>query len=82
MHAQYLEVRDRIALGKEELHHLNNVTGQVCETFGVHPSLGSVQQMFNDNELLFFTNTGGLTKETDKENYRKDTEQGLFAHNL
>jgi uncharacterized protein (DUF1501 family) len=82
MHAQYLEVRDRIALGKEELHPLNNVTGQVCETFGVHPSLGSVQQMFNDNELLFFTNAGGLTKETDKENYRKDTEQGLFAHNL
>ena len=82
MHAQYLEVRDRIALGRDELRPLNNVTGQVCEKFGVHPSFVGVQQMFNDKELLFYANTGGLTKETDKENYRRDTEQGLFAHNL
>lgn len=55
---------------------------QVCETFGVHPELGTVQQLFNDGDLLFFANTGVLTKPTDKENYWRDTVTQLFAHNF
>jgi uncharacterized protein (DUF1501 family) len=38
--------------------------------------------LFNDGDLLFFANTGVLTKETDKENYWRDTETQLFAHNF
>lgn len=37
--------------------------------------------MYNDGDLLFFTNTGILTKETDKQNYNQDTVTQLFAHN-
>ena len=74
MWSQYTEIRQEIALARESLNVLNDVTGQVCETFAVHPQLGSIQQMFNNGDLMFFTNTGVLTKETDKENYWKDTE--------
>lgn len=79
---EYWEIRQEIALQKEDLNVLNAVDNQTCDTFGVHPELGSVQQMFNEGDLLFFANTGVLTKETDKENYWRDTETQLFAHNF
>ena len=80
---EYREIRQGVALDHASLKVLNgNMTNQDCETFGVHPRLGSLQQMFNDGDLLFFTNTGELTKETDKENYWRDTKTELFAHNF
>jgi len=82
MWQEYADIRQDIALTKDDtLNVLNDVTNQVCTKFAVHPQLGSVQQMFNNNDLLFFANTGVLTKETDKENYWRDTETQLFAHN-
>jgi uncharacterized protein (DUF1501 family) len=84
MYAEYALVREEIALKKTELRVLNG-TGtpgnQICETFGVHPKLEAVQAMYNDGDLLFYTNTGVLTKETDKQNYYRDTVTQLFAHN-
>jgi Ni2+-binding GTPase involved in maturation of urease and hydrogenase len=80
---EYKEIRQGVALDHASLKVLNgNMTNQDCETFGVHPRLGSLQKMFNDRDLLFFTNTGELTKETDKENYWRDTKTQLFAHNF
>ena len=82
MYAEYAQVREEVALKKEDLRVLNGTTdNQICETFGVHPQLQAVQEMYNDGDLLFFTNTGVLTKETDKHNYRSDTVTQLFAHN-
>lgn len=81
MYAEYAQVREEVALKKEDLRVLNGTTdNQICETFGVHPQLQAVQEMYNDGDLLFFTNTGVLTKETDKHNYRSDTVTQLFAH--
>ena len=82
MYEEYALVREEVALKKENLRVLNGTAdNQICETFGVHPKLQAVQQMYNDGDLLFFTNTGVLTKETDKHNYRSDTVTQLFAHN-
>jgi hypothetical protein len=80
LYAEYAQVREEIALKKELLRVLDDVDNQVCETFGVHPKLEAVQGMFHDGDLLFFTNTGVLTKETDKQNYYRDTVTQLFAH--
>ena len=80
---EYLEIRQQVALDRNSLNVLiGNMTNQACETFGVHPRLASMQKLFNDGDLLFFTNTGELTKETDKENYWRDTKTQLFAHNF
>jgi uncharacterized protein (DUF1501 family) len=82
MYAEYAQVREEVALKKESLRVLDGaVANQICEKFGVHPQLEAVQGMYNDGDLLFFTNTGVLTKETDKQNYSRDTVTQLFAHN-
>jgi hypothetical protein len=54
---------------------------QVCETFGVHRDLGAVQQLYNDEDLLFFANTGVMSQPVTKENYNVLTQTQLFAHN-
>jgi uncharacterized protein (DUF1501 family) len=72
MYAEYAQVREEVALKKADLRVLNGTTdNQICKTFGVHPKLQAVQGMYNDGDLLFFTNTGVLTKETDKFNTTK-----------
>jgi len=81
LYAEYSTVREDIAISRNLLLELNEVSNQVCEKFGVHPNLGALKAMFDDGDLLFFANTGDLTKETTKENYLKDTESTLFAHN-
>jgi len=82
LYDEYADIRQDIALDRGSLNVLNRtINNQACETFGVHPDLDSVQKMFNDGDLLFFANTGVLTKETDRENYSRDTETQLFAHN-
>ena len=82
MYEEYLQVREEVALIKTELLEINATSSnQICESFGVHPQLKAVQGMYNEGDLLFFTNTGVLTKETDKQNYWRDTETQLFAHN-
>ena len=82
LYAEYKMVREEIALEKGDLRVLDGITdNQICDKFGVHPKLEAVQGMYNDGDLLFFTNTGVLTKETDKQNYNRDTVTQLFAHN-
>mmetsp|Transcript_10203 Transcript_10203/g.21320 ORF Transcript_10203/g.21320 Transcript_10203/m.21320 type:complete len:551 (+) Transcript_10203:1-1653(+) len=82
MYAEYQQVREEIALPKSSLLEIDaSTSNQICDSFGLHPKLKAVQGMYNDGDLLFFTNTGVLTKETDKENWRRDTVTQLFAHN-
>jgi uncharacterized protein (DUF1501 family) len=82
MYQQYNEVRGVVALPKEDLIPLNDVSNQVCEKFGVHPRYTNVADMFNSGDLSWWTNTGVLDKETDKHNYWRDTVTNLFAHNF
>ena len=82
LYAEYAHVREEIALSKDLLRVLEGTTdNQICSKFGVHPKLEAVQKMYGDGDLLFFTNTGVLTKLTDKQNYSRDTATQLFAHN-
>ena len=71
-----------MALEHDQILPLSQVDNQVCEQFAVHPNLGTLQELFNDGDLMFFANTGVLTKPTDDENYGRDTETQLFAHNV
>lgn len=82
MFAEYTAVRGSVALEHDQILPLSpsTVDNQVCEQFAVHPNLGTLQKLFDGGDLVFFANTGALTKPTDKENYQKDTETQLFAH--
>ena len=81
MYQEYNDVRLDVALPKEDLIELNNVSNQVCEKFGVHSKYVNVADMFNSGDLSWFTNTGVLDKETTKHDYWRDTVTQLFAHN-
>lgn len=83
LYAEYNQVRGQIALLKEDLLEINAATsGQNCSSFGLHHKLSFIQGLYNDGDLLFFANAGALTKETDKENYWRDTATALYAHNM
>src|SRR6056300_1750583 len=81
MYQDYKDVRLQVAMEKEDLIPLNDVSNQICEKFGLHPRYVNVASMFNSNDLSWFVNIGQLDKETDKYNYRKVTKTRLFAHN-
>ena len=55
---EYVSMRDTVALNVEELHELNPVTNQKCDKFGLHPNLPALADLFNNEDLLFFANTG------------------------
>ena len=54
---------------------------QICTEFGLHPELTEIQSLYNNNDLLFFSNTGVLSQPVNKDNYYVLTNTQLFAHN-
>ena len=84
MYSEYATVRNNVALPKSSLVTISaSGSGQVCNTFGVHKLLPSVQSLYNSGDLSFFANIGVLQQPvTDKEKYREQNKKtALFSHN-
>jgi hypothetical protein len=83
LHQEYMDMRGAIALDASNVLPLNgnNGTTQPCEAFTVHSALSMLQQLYNDQDLLFMANVGVLTEPCDKSNCKLKTETQLFAHN-
>ena len=47
----------------------------------MHYELPVVRDLYNQGDLLFFANTGVMSKPVDKTNYNSLTNVQLFAHN-
>ena len=83
MFDHYSETRGSIALLKSDLQSIDATgSGQVCDTFGLHPSVPAFKQLYDDGDLSFLANTGVLHKFSDKTNYRENHRTQLFAHNV
>jgi len=80
MYEEYLNVRGEVAIPHGILLPID-AENQVCSKFGIHPELPAIQQLYNDEDLLFLSNTGVMTRPVDKSNYRLHTKTQLFAHN-
>ncbi|MEM8671953.1 MAG: DUF1501 domain-containing protein [Planctomycetota bacterium] len=79
---EYQTTRSNLAIPKGDLLGLDGSDSQ-GRTFGVHPSMPEVQQMFNAGDLAFLANVGTLVEPTDKVTYRNQSAQlpvGLFSH--
>ena len=76
---QYKNIRGTAAVTGSDL--TINADDQVCEKFSIHPNLPIVQELYNEEDLLFFVNTGVLTFPTNKTNWFKSATP-LFAHNF
>ncbi len=83
LYAQYAEIRGELALLKSDLLQIDaSTSAQPCSTFGLHPNLGVIQQLYNDGDLAFLANTGVLQQYVTKDNWWKKTSRtSLFAHN-
>ena len=85
LYAEYGAVRGpAIALAKETLLPFNVSAGsQPCSTFGLHPELPVLHDLYHSGEACFVANVGALVQPVTKATWKKATEMpnSLFAHN-
>ncbi len=83
LYAQYADIRGELALLKSDLLPIDaSTSSQPCNTFGLHPNLGAIQQLYNDGDLAFLANIGVLQQYVNKDNWwEKTSRTSLFAHN-
>lgn len=61
MYLEYNTIRASMAISKNQLLQIDaSDSGQVCDTFGVHPDLSIVRDLYNDGDLAFYANVGIL----------------------
>ena len=73
----YAEVRSNLAIPQADLLQLNGTE------YGLHPSLGGMQSLFNNGDLSFISNVGTLIEPVTKDEvWNNDTRLplGLFSH--
>jgi len=79
-------VAEGVALGFGELLPINVADPtQPCSTFGVHPSLQVMQQLYQEGDAAFISNVGTLVEPMTKLEYNAKSKQrppSLFAHNV
>jgi len=83
MYEEYKSVRGDIALDINSLLTIDTTSSsQICDTFGIHPSLPALKALYDDNHLTFFANMGVLQMPANKDNWRAEHDKtALFAHN-
>ena len=57
---------------------------QPCTTFGLHPLLAGLKQMYDDGNAMYIANIGNLIEPITKEQFRAKSRRipsGLFGHN-
>ena len=80
---EYKYARGDVGLKPSETLPLSGDTSasQPCAQFAIHGGLSTVQQLYDDSDLLFMANVGVLTEYVNRENYLFRTETPLFSHN-
>jgi uncharacterized protein (DUF1501 family) len=82
LYQQYSDVRETLALRRQDLIPLDATgSGQACETFGLHPKLRKLAELYDEGDALFAANIGVMSQPTNTATYSQDTETQLFAHN-
>eukprot|EP00554_Chaetoceros_debilis_P007442 CAMPEP_0194077066 /NCGR_PEP_ID=MMETSP0149-20130528/3732_1 /TAXON_ID=122233 /ORGANISM="Chaetoceros debilis, Strain MM31A-1" /LENGTH=4275 /DNA_ID=CAMNT_0038757959 /DNA_START=113 /DNA_END=12940 /DNA_ORIENTATION=+ len=77
----FKDIRANVAIPKNNLLPIST-DNQVCSKFGIHPNMPAVRNFYNDGDLLFFANTGVMTRPVDKSNYQSLTKTQLYSHNF
>ncbi|MBV7327665.1 DUF1501 domain-containing protein [Chloroflexi bacterium TSY] len=81
-YAEYKTVRSDLALSQATLLPLKD-SATDGRTFGVHPSMPEVQQLYNNDNLAFVANVGTLVEPTTKQGFESGAANlpvGLFSH--
>ncbi len=81
-YAEYRSTRSNLAIAAGDLLPIN-VANTPGRTFGVHPALSPVQQLFDAGKLSFISNVGTMVQPTTKQDYFNEASHlplGLFSH--
>jgi uncharacterized protein (DUF1800 family) len=78
---QYNDVRTTLAFTDEERTRIIDASGQPCEQFAIHPSLGIVERLYKAGDLAFFANAGVVNAPSRFSNFTRVTKTILFDHN-
>ncbi|KAL7539351.1 hypothetical protein ACHAXR_009213, partial [Thalassiosira sp. AJA248-18] len=85
LHSQYLDVRGDIAIQSELLLPINATTSnQPCSSFGLHPALQNIQNLYTQGDASWVSNVGPLIQPITKAEFfagTKPVPNALFAHN-
>ena len=88
MFAHYETWRGDVKLAKDELLEIDvtdTSPAQPCATFGLHPSLDFVRELYADGDAAFVANIGSLIEPMDRTAYYDGTKRippQIFAHNM
>ena len=89
LYEEYANVRGVAALPKADLLPIDvpKENKQPCDTFGVHPSLPFIHELYQNGSATFFANLGTMVEPITKEEFTarggatKKTPTALFSHN-
>ncbi|WP_217361238.1 DUF1501 domain-containing protein [Ruegeria arenilitoris] len=82
-HGQYAETRANLALSRGELLDLDTPKDRLGRSFGLHPSMPEVAELFNQKRLSFVSNVGPLVERVRKEQFYDGSAAlplGLLSH--
>ena len=80
-YAQYSAVRtpaSNVALTQAQLLQIN--APSMGKTFGLHPSFGPIQSVYNAGKAAFIVNAGTLIRPTTKTTFAANRPPNLFSH--
>ena len=81
LYDEYVKVRGKLALDKDDLLPIDVGAGQPCSTFGIHSSFPLLAKMFNETEAAIIANSGLLFEPSSAGNYSAIHQSTrLFAH--
>ncbi len=83
MYAEYRKTRSGLAIPKGDLLTIDaSGSAQDCSTFGLHPNMQALRDMYEQEDLLWIANMGVLQTYVDNRDwFWKTSETSLFAHN-
>lgn len=83
VYQEYQEARGSLALSGGDLLDIDATgSNQVCDTFAVNKGYTHIHELYNAGDALFVANVGVLSKPLTKhDDYGKESNVGLFAHN-
>ena len=87
MYEDYATVRSILALNKDDLLpiEVQNST-QPCSTFGLHPKLPFLQQLWQQGDAAAIANVGAMVEPiADRAEYESGSKRvpdGMFSHNM
>lgn len=57
----FMDIRAQVAIAKDNLLPID-ADNQVCSKFGLHPDFPDIQSLYDEKDLMFFANTGVMTR--------------------